>query len=387
MEEMIRMQRRPGGIEVSGRFVAAIDQAYMRRALELAALGRGKTHPNPMVGCVIVKDGRIIGEGFHEGAGNPHAEVVAVSNAGGPAAVVGATVYVNLEPCVHHGRTPPCVDLLIKCRPREVVIGHLDPDPRVAGKGVAKLREAGIPVIEGVCRQEAEELNEAWLTWITKQRPFIALKYAMTLDGKIASRSGHSQWITGPAARRHAHMLRNRYDAILVGVGTVLADDPQLTCRLDDGRDPIRIVLDTSARTPPGARVINRESTAPTWIMVSDTADPGRVAALVEAGAKVWRLPQRDGVLDIRELLDFLAAQQVVSVLVEGGPRVHRSFLENDAYDKMYVYIGAKTVGGDDAPGPVAGNAAEHMSLASNWTIRKCQPLAGDVCCEAYRSA
>lgn len=374
-----QVRRKLGDIQVSGPRIAAIDRAYMDRALQLARQGMGHTHPNPMVGCVIVKDGRIIGEGYHRGPGHPHAEVEAVASAGGPSMVKGSTIYVNLEPCAHHGRTPPCADLLVQCQPAEVVVSHQDPNPQVAGRGLARLRAAGITVIEGVAEEEARALNEAWLAWITRDRPFVALKYAMTLDGKIAARGGHSRWITNEAARRHGHALRNKYDAILVGVGTVLADDPRLTCRIEGGRDPIRIVLDSWARTPVNARVL------PAWIFTSLDADPGKVEALDRAGARVWQVPRREGQgLDLAYVLNTLAEEEVISLLVEGGSHVHRSFLENNYCDKLYLYLGAKTVGGDDAPGPVAGPAVTHLSAARTWNIKRCHSLSGDLCCEVY---
>lgn len=381
---MTASHRRPGGIDVRGRRVQALDEAFMRRALELAALARGRTHPNPMVGCVIVRDGRIIGEGWHRAAGLPHAEAEAIADAGGPAAVRGASVYVTLEPCAHYGRTPPCADLLVQAAPREVIIAHGDPNPRVQGRGIAKLRAAGIDVQIGVCAAEARRLNEAWLTATTAGRPFFALKYAMTLDGKIAAASGQARWITGEAARSFAHRLRDRYDAILVGIGTVLQDDPQLTCRLVAGRDPIRVILDRSARLPVTAQVLRVESDAPCWVFVGGDAPPARVKALEEAGARVFPVPSSEAGVDLNAVAATLAREQIVSVLVEGGARVHRSFLTAGLADKLYAFIGAKTVAGDDAPGPIAGAAVATMQDAGRWSIRDVHDLAPDVCLEAY---
>lgn len=385
MAEFDKAPRVLGGIKVAGSRVSAIDRAFMRRALDLARRAAGRSHPNPMVGCVIVKDGRIIGEGYHRGAGQPHAEVEAVADAGGPANVTGATVYINLEPCVHYGRTPPCIDLLLQCRPAEVVVAHEDPDPRVAGKGLARLKAAGIPVITGVEREAALALNEAWLTWVKTERPFVALKFAMSLDGKVAARGGHSKWITNESARQKAHQLRDQYDAVLVGVGTVLADDPQLTCRIPSGRDPIRIVLDTNARTPATAKILSLNSPAPTWICTADEIDEERLQKFDRPGVEVIRLPRRKGGgLDLAHLGQVLAQREIVSILVEGGPRVHRSFLDCGLVDKLYVFVGARTVGGDDAPGPIAGPAVDHMSLAGDWEIRHVEMLAGDILCQAY---
>ncbi|MCD6129075.1 bifunctional diaminohydroxyphosphoribosylaminopyrimidine deaminase/5-amino-6-(5-phosphoribosylamino)uracil reductase RibD, partial [Candidatus Bipolaricaulota bacterium] len=270
-------------------------EEYMRRALELARLGEGYTRPNPLVGAVVVKDGEVIAEGYHARYGGPHAEMVALSRAGERAR--GADLYVNLEPCVHWGKTPPCVDRIIAAGIRRVILAARDPNPLVNGKGVDKLRSAGIEVVEGVLREEAEKLNEIFFHWVKTQRPFVALKLAMSLDGKIASRTGKSRWITGEEARKKVHELRRRYAAVLVGVNTVLTDDPQLTVREVEGPQPLRIVLDSRGRIPLSAKVLSGE--APTLIATTQAMPEEIEHKLREKGAEVWRLPARDGKVDL----------------------------------------------------------------------------------------
>lgn len=264
----------------------ASDNHYMQTALALAAKALGRTSPNPMVGAVIVKDGRIIGQGYHQKAGTPHAEIHALGEAG--TAAEGATLYVTLEPCVHYGRTPPCADAIIRAGIKRVVIATEDPNPQVAGRGIYALQQAGIATTVGVKEREAKKLNEVFNKFITTGKPFIVLKCAMSMDGKIATRTGHSQWITGAEARLFGHPLRDRYDAIMVGMGTVLADDPLLTTRLPkgDGKNPLRIILDSKGRIPMESKVIADKS-APTLVAVTPQASEAKIAALEAAGVSV----------------------------------------------------------------------------------------------------
>ena len=279
------------------------DQEYMKRALALAERGRGWTSPNPMVGAVIVRDGRILAEGWHARYGELHAERAALANA--TEDVRGATMYVTLEPCCHHGKQPPCTDAIIASGIARVVVGSPDPNPLVAGKGVAILREHGIVVEENVLREACDALNEVFLHYIREKQPFVVLKTAMTLDGKIATRTGASRWVTGEAARAHGHSLRHRYRAIMVGSGTVLADDPLLTCRIENGRDPLRIVCDSRLRTPLSARLVQTARETPTLIATC-VEDAARIAPYENAGCRVWSLPERDGRVDLSALMQRL---------------------------------------------------------------------------------
>lgn len=331
------------------------DVRYMRRALALARRAAGRTRPNPMVGAVVVREGRVVGEGYHRQAGTPHAEVHALQ-AAGPLAR-GATLYVSLEPCAHHGRTPPCTDAILAAGIRRVVAATVDPNPLVAGRGLERLRRAGLEVATGVLEEEARELNAAFFKYITAGRPLVTFKYAMTLDGKVASRTGAARWISSPAARRLVHRWRAAADAVVVGVGTVLADDPELTVRLVRGRDPVRVVVDSRLRTPASARVVAAaaRSPAPTWIATTELAPPERRAALAAAGAEVLVLPARGGRVDLHGLLAELARREITGVLLEGGPTLAAAFLEEGLVDRVAAFVCPLLLGGVTAPGPVGG--------------------------------
>ncbi len=330
------------------------DEQYMQRALELARLAEGDTSPNPMVGCVIVDDdGEIVGEGYHHKAGQPHAEVNALAEA--KANAQGATVYVTLEPCAHYGRTGPCCVALARAGVRKVVVACLDPNPKVAGQGVNYLRLQGIEVQVGVCEKEAQRLNERFFTWITKQRPFVTLKYAMTLDGKIATRTGDSKWITGEAARTMAHELRKQHDAILVGIGTVLEDDPELTTRMVRGSNPTRVVLDSHLRISLMATVLN--PAAPTIIYTGLESDAVKADALnALPNVEVVRLPlDALGHLPIDLVVQSLAQHELTSLVVEGGSSMLGAFLDAGYADRLYAFIAPKIIGGSKALTPIGG--------------------------------
>jgi diaminohydroxyphosphoribosylaminopyrimidine deaminase/5-amino-6-(5-phosphoribosylamino)uracil reductase len=333
-----------------------IDEACMRRALELAEHGRGLTSPNPMVGAVIVRDGAIVAEGFHRRAGEAHAEVEALDVAGDRAR--DGALYVTLEPCAHFGRTPPCAPRVAAAGVRRVIAALVDPDPRVAGQGLALLRAAGVEVTVGVLQQEAERQNRAFLTSVRRGRPHVTLKVAMTLDGKIADRHRASQWITGEAARLEAHRLRSEVDAILVGVGTVLADDPALTVRRERPwpREPYRVVLDSSARTPPDARVVRGPTPARTLVMVAADAPRDRTERLGRAGAVVVRAGSRDGRVDLEGMLTELHRREVRALLVEGGAEVHGAFLASGLVDRIAVFVAPLLLGGREAPSAIGGS-------------------------------
>ena len=324
----------------------AADERFMRRTLELAAKALGRTSPNPVVGAVIVRNGRIIGEGFHRHAGLPHAEREALRRITETAR--GATIYVNLEPCSHYGRTPPCADALIEAGIKRAVVGMVDPNPLVRGRGLRRLRRAGIAVATGVLREECERLNEDFACFIRTGRPFVTLKLAASLDGRIAAASGDSQWISGEQSRRVVHELRNRVDAILVGAETVRNDDPQLTCRMRGGRDPLRVILDGRLSISPSARVCTQPSTAPTLIATSEDHGRGEKQAQLEAqGVQVVCLSGKNGQVPLRPLLVELGRRGHKSVLIEGGGRIAAAALREGVVDKVLFFYAPLLLGGE----------------------------------------
>lgn len=332
----------------------------MKRALALAAQGLGRTSPNPMVGCVVVHNGVILGEGYHAKAGEPHAEVHAIRTAtanGGN--LEGATLYVTLEPCCHEGRTPPCTDLLIRHHPARVVVAMHDPNPKVSGEGIFQLRNAGIEVEVGLLENEARHLNEAFCKFISTGMPFVIAKCGMSLDGKIATRTGDSRWVTGEASRLMVHALRNEVDAILVGSRTVMLDDPSLTTRLPEGKikDPIRILLDADNYLDSNARVFHSESTAPTWVALPDDST-------FEGADEVIHVPSGPGGLDMRILMKKLAERGVMSVLIEGGGATLASAFDAEVVDKVVFFVAPKIVGGRNAVTAVEGEGIARMNDA-----------------------
>lgn len=345
------------------------EAAWMRRALRLASRGRGRTSPNPMVGAVIVKGGRVVGEGWHRELGGPHAEVNALQAAGGAAR--GATVYVTLEPCCHWGRTPPCTEALIGAGVARVVAACRDPDPRVNGEGLAALRAAGITAQVGLLETEAQELNEAYLKHAVTGQPFVALKAAMTLDGKIATAAGESKWITGERARAYGRRLRSWHDAVLTGVETVRADDPELTARVQGrargGREPLRVAADSRARTPPTARLLAAASRAPV-IAVTEHAPAARRRRLEAAGAQVWVLPSQGGRVNLGALVERLGELGVQSVLVESGGTLAAAVLEAGLVDRVYFFVAPRLVGGRGALTPIEG---EGRALSQAWGVER----------------
>lgn len=360
------------------------DKQYMQMALELAAKARGRTSPNPMVGAVIVKNGEIVGKGFHAKAGSAHAEVVALAEAGEQAR--GATIYVTLEPCCHYGKTGPCTEALIKAGVKKVVVAMTDPNPLVAGKGIAKLKNAGIEVECPVLEQEAKRLNEVFIKYITSRKPFVVLKAATSLDGKIATATGESKWITGQLAREYGHRLRDSYDAIIVGVNTVISDDPSLTARLPEGRgkDPIRIILDSAARTPTAAKVLTQLSAAHTIVATTEAAPAERRASLMAAGAEVIVVPGNSSRVDLVKLMEMLGEKQITSVLIEGGGMVNGSALGGGIVDKVAWFMATKIIGGDGAPGPVRGPGIEYLKDAPQLLDVSIETLDKDILITGY---
>lgn len=353
------------------------DVKYMRRALELARMAEGETSPNPMVGAVIVDDnGTIVGEGYHHKAGQPHAEINALAEAGDKAK--GATIYVTLEPCSHYGRTGPCCEALIKAGVKRVVSAVTDPNPLVAGRGLNRLREAVIEVTNGVCEDEAKKLNEKFFFWITHKRPFVSLKYAMTLDGKLAADGGDSKWITGTEARTYAHWLRKTHDAVVVGKNTVLQDDCELTTRMVKGKNPLRIVLDSKCSIPLNAKILNGE--AKTLVAVSKDAPVAKISALQALkNVEVVKLLEHNSRLDIKALLDYLAVHEITSLLVEGGSEVHGAFLDAGCAERVYAFIAPKIIGGKNALAPVGGSGCKDMDKAMRLQDVEYKQLGSDL--------
>lgn len=358
------------------------EEIYMREALSLAEFGRGRTSPNPMVGAVLVRDGRIVGAGWHRKAGTEHAEIHALRMAGELAR--GATLYVTLEPCSHTGRTGPCAKAVIEAGVRRVVAAMEDPNPLVGGRGFQMLREAGIEVDCGMMEKEARRLNEAFVTWVTQKRPFVTLKMAMTLDGKTATAGRESKWITGEKARLRGHALRDENDAILVGIGTVLADHPSLTTRLPggNGKNPCRVILDSQARTPIETPMLH-DGAAPVLIAATETAPKENVKRLCAAGAEVL-LAGTGPTVNLSLLLRTLGNRNVCSLLVEGGSTVLFSFLRERLADKIYAFIAPMLVGGTDAIPAVGGDGFSHLVDATRLTDITIEPMGNDFCLSGY---
>ena len=358
------------------------EEMYMREALRLAEFGRGRTSPNPMVGAVLVRGGRVVGAGWHRKAGTEHAEIHALRMAGELAR--GATLYVTLEPCSHTGRTGPCARAVIEAGVKRVVAAMEDPNPVVSGRGFQMLREAGVEVSCGLLEQEARRLNEAFLAWVTEKRPFVTLKMAMTLDGKTATADGESQWITGEEARLHGHVLRDENDAILVGIGTVLADRPSLTTRLPDGNgnNPLRIILDSHARTPIDLPML-RDGAAPVLIVSTEAAPEENLERLRKTGAEVL-ISGSGPTVDLRLLLRTLGDRKICSLLVEGGSTVHFSFLKAGLADKVCAFIAPMLVGGKNATPAVGGEGFSRLADAARLTDIKTEMIGNDFCISGY---
>lgn len=351
----------------------------MERAIELAKRARGFTSPNPMVGAVIVKDGRVIGEGYHERCGELHAERNALASL--TESAEGATIYVTLEPCCHYGKTPPCTEAIIEHKLAKVVIGSRDPNPLVSGKGAAILRKAGIEVVEDFMREECDAINPIFFHYITTKRPYVAMKYAMTMDGKIATRTGASKWITGEAARNHVQTLRHAYKGIMVGIGTVLADNPMLNCRMQGGIDPVRIVCDTHLRIPMDCQIVQTADTIET-ILVTSTNEKGKIEQLIKKGVQILQIPEKDGCIDLNLLMQTLGEKGIDSILLEGGGRLNDSFLREKLIQKAYVYLAPKIFGGEDAKTPVEGIGVSLPEQSANFKLQQIQQIEEDILLE-----
>jgi len=356
----------------------------MQMALELASGGEGFTSPNPMVGAVVVKDGRVVGKGFHERVGGPHAEVNAIDAAGHLAE--GATLYVTLEPCNHTGRTPPCTHKILQAGIRRVVLAMLDPNRKVAGGGADFLKQQGVRVKIGVCREQSQKLNEAFVKFVCTGRPFVIAKCAATLDGRIATRTGDSRWVTGESARQFVHRLRHAVDAVVVGINTVRADNPSLTTRLAKGRgkDPVRIILDTHLSIPPDARLLRQASDADTILVVGKAVAQVKKKAYEKKGTRVIQSALKNGLIDLNALMGQLGAMQLTSLLIEGGSRVLASAFKAGIVDKVFFFYAPKILGGDDGVPICSGPGVELMSQSIAVSDIGIHRFGDDVLIEGY---
>ncbi len=356
------------------------DEIFMSEALKIARNAEGRTSPNPLVGAVIVNGGRIIAEGWHRKAGTPHAEVHALNMAGDLAK--GSTMYVTLEPCSHFGRTPPCANRIVESGVKRVVVAMTDPNPLVAGRGIEILRAAGISVDVGVLENDAHKLNEVFIKYITKKIPFVTAKFASSLDGKIATVSGESQWISCEESRRFTHHLRDINDGIMVGVGTVLADNPSLTTRLENGKNPARIVVDSNARTPLDAKILT-DKLAETIIAVTANAPAEKISELENAGAKI--IVAGDGErVDLKILMAELGKMEFTSILLEGGGTLNFSMIRAGLVDKVYAFIASKILGGTNALTPVEGEGFEKLTDAVHLTDLQTEKIGDDILISGY---
>jgi len=367
----------------------ADDERWMRAALEAARTADYRTSPNPMVGAVVVRDGELVGSGYHHRAGEPHGEIEALRAAGARAR--GATLYVTLEPCSREGRTPACAPQVAASGVTRVVVGIEDPNPRVAGGGLDLLRAAGLSVTVGVLAAEAGRLIEFYAHWITTRRPFVTAKFAMSLDGRIATHDGESKWITGEEARELVHRLRHAHDAILVGANTVIRDDPNLTTRLPEGggRQPLRVVLDSRLRVSPAARIFNQEgeaATAGVLVAASDRARADRLRSLEAAGIPVEVFPSSEGKVSLSHLLGYLGEKERISLLIEGGSSVHGSAFDQHLVDRVVAFIAPRIIGGVDSPASVGGHGVDRLADALTLTDLEVGRAGGDIVISGYCS-
>lgn len=350
------------------------DEKFMAEALRIAKNAEGRTSPNPMVGAVIVKDGRIIAEGWHRKAGTPHAEIHALNMAGELAK--DSTMYVTLEPCSHFGRTPPCANRIVDAGIKKVVVAMKDPNPLVAGRGIEILKAAGIEVEVGVLEDDARRLNEVFLKYITKKIPFVTAKFACSLDGKISTVAGESQWISCEESRNFVHHLRDISDGIMVGVGTVLADNPSLTTRIDNGKNPVRIVVDSTARTPLDSKILT-DGNAKTIIAVTENAPTKKISALQNLGAEI--IVAGTSQVDLKILMAELASREITSVLLEGGGTLNFSMFRASLVDKVFAFIAPKIIGGKNALSPVAGGGVEKLCDAVELENLHAEKIGSDI--------
>ena len=372
------------------------EEKYMRRAIELAKKGSGHVNPNPLVGAVIVRDGEIIGEGYHECYGQLHAERNAIANAKKRGnSLEGSTIYVTLEPCCHYGKTPPCTEAIIEEKIARVVVGSDDPNPLVSGKGFQMLREKGIEVIPHFLKEECDAMNHVFFHYIRTGTPYVAMKYAMTMDGKIACYTGDSKWVTGEESRAHVQTLRNHYKGIMAGIGTVLADDPMLNCRIEGGKDPIRIITDSHLRIPMDSQLVRTAGQQPLIVACLPDADEEKAAQLQEKGVEVLRIPgvttaditeEQKEVISLPVLMKELGARKIDGILLEGGGQLNESALQAGIVDRIYCYIAPKIFGGAQAKTPVEGQGLAKAADAWHFTRIGMQEFGQDILLEYERT-
>lgn len=359
-----------------------MEEQYMRRAILLARKGMGHVSPNPMVGCVIVKDGRVISEGYHEKYGTYHAERSALLSC--KEDPEGAEAYVTLEPCCHYGKTPPCTEILIEKKIRKVYIGSRDPNPLVAGKGAKILRAHGIEVVEDVLKEECDALNEIFFHYITKKTPFVSMKYAMTLDGKIACAGGDSRWVTGEESRQFVQQLRKQYSGIMAGIQTVLLDDPMLNCRIEKGVDPVRILCDSHLRLPLSSKIVKTAKQIRTYAVYCEkslsASEAGRKEALLERGVRLLEAGGDDGRIDLPLLMEKLGEEKIDSIILEGGGTLNASALSAGIVQKVYAFLAPKLVGGQNARSPVEGDGILRMADAVKLSHVTLEHFGEDIC-------
>lgn len=368
------------------------EEKYMRRAIKLAKKGSGHVNPNPLVGAVIVRDGEIIGEGYHECYGQLHAERNAIANAKKRGnSLEGSTIYVTLEPCCHYGKTPPCTEAIIEEKIARVVVGSDDPNPLVSGKGFQMLREKGIEVIPHFLKEECDAMNHVFFHYIRTGTPYVAMKYAMTMDGKIACYTGDSKWVTGEESRAHVQTLRNHYKGIMAGIGTVLADDPMLNCRIEGGRDPIRIIADSHLRIPMDSQLVRTAGQQPLIVACLPDADEEKAAQLQEKGVEVLRIPgvttediteEQKEVISLPVLMKELGVRKIDGILLEGGGQLNESALQAGIVDRIYCYIAPKIFGGAQAKTPVEGQGLTRAADAWQFNRIGMQEFGQDILLE-----
>lgn len=368
------------------------EEKYMRRAIKLAKKGSGHVNPNPLVGAVIVRDGEIIGEGYHECYGQLHAERNAIANAKKRGnSLEGSTIYVTLEPCCHYGKTPPCTEAIIEEKIARVVVGSDDPNPLVSGKGFQMLREKGIEVIPHFLKEECDAMNHVFFHYIRTGTSYVAMKYAMTMDGKIACYTGDSKWVTGEESRAHVQTLRNHYKGIMAGIGTVLADDPMLNCRIEGGRDPIRIIADSHLRIPMDSQLVRTAGQQPLIVACLPDADEEKAAQLKEKGIEVLRIPgvttaditeEQKEVISLPVLMKELGARKIDGILLEGGGQLNESALQAGIVDRIYCYIAPKIFGGAQAKTPVEGQGLTRAADAWQFNRIGMQEFGQDILLE-----
>lgn len=359
-----------------------MEEKFMKMAIELAKKGRGKVNPNPLVGAIIVRNGKIIGEGYHKKYGGNHAEVEAINNA--TENVKGATIYVNLEPCFHYGKTPPCVNKIISSGISKVVIGHLDPNPLVAGKSIEKLKSLGIEVRVGVLEEECLKLNEAFIKYIKTNLPYVVLKSGVSLDGNIATKTGESKWITGAISIEKVHELRNELTGIMIGVNTVIIDDPRLTCNIDGARSPIRIILDSNLRIPLDSKILKTAYMYETIIVTTNNIDLNKKLLVEELNAKILVVDSINGKIDLSKLMIKLGSMGIDSILLEGGGAVNYSALEAGIVDKIMLFMAPIIIGGEESKKFVGGNGVDLLTNSFKVSNLKIESLGEDILITGY---